>query len=126
MNLSDVITQLQTLQQDFVNHLKDFHMSENANNIATEAATGAVGAVEIAASTQQAVAQQGTLLAKIEAGLGEFLTLAPSVADAMMPAEAATINAVASVMTTLLGVIKAIHPATAQNSAAGGASAPVA
>lgn len=117
MNLSDVISKLQTLEQDFVNHIKDFHMGDTANNVTTEAATGVIGATEIAAATQQAVAQQGSLLAKIEAGLGEFLSLAPSVADAMLPGEAATINAVAGVMSTLLGVVKSLHPATSNSGA---------
>jgi hypothetical protein len=70
---------------------------------------GVEGALTVGADVQSAVASQTGTLAKIEEGLSEFLSVAPSVITAINPAAGAFSVGVATAMQSLLGLLKDFH-----------------
>lgn len=83
-----------------------------SENVSTELAEGAEGALATASAVQTAVAAQTSALGKVEAGLQEFLSIAPAVAGAIDPAIAVPSQGVASLLLGLLQAFKSYHTAT--------------
>jgi hypothetical protein len=126
--LASIWADVEKLKAEFVQHLEDFHMSDvtatTIANVTSEVSEGVQVAGTVAGDVQSAVAAQSTLLDKIDAALGEFLDLAPSVATAINPGAGAVVTGIAASLKGLLGVLSAFHTTNVAAPIAAKASTP--
>jgi len=114
LTMESVLVRLETLEKHVENLLKGTTMS---STIVNETGTAVIGALETATAVQQAVSTQSDILDKIEAGLAEFFSVAPTIVGAVDPTVSTPVNLIANAMSGLLGVLKSLHASTVQPAA---------